>query len=76
MYTSGNGNCGVLGHGDEKNVSFRTPKLLNFFKDQDIKIQQAALGEWHTLALSTDGSVYSWGDGGSKGGFFGLFSSK
>lgn len=53
MYTFGNGNYGVLGHGDEKNIPYKSPKLLDFFKDQDIRIKQAALGEFHTLALTT-----------------------
>ncbi len=44
MYTFGNGNYGVLGHGSEQDVQYRMPKLVNFFKDQAIRIKQVALG--------------------------------
>lgn len=74
MYTFGNGNLGVLGHGDEQNVSSKSPKLVSYFKENGIQVKQASLGEYFTLALSTNGSLYSWGNGGVKSTIFNLFN--
>ena len=67
MYTFGQGNWGVLGHGNEKNVKFRNPKLVEGLANH--KVVDVVLGEYHTMALTDDGSVWTWGYGG-KAGFF------
>lgn len=72
LYTFGSGNWGVLGHGDEKSVLFLEPKIVDYFKKNFIKIKKVALGDFHSLALSEEGDLYSWGFGGDKG-FLGLF---
>jgi alpha-tubulin suppressor-like RCC1 family protein len=72
MYTFGTGNWGVLGHGNESSVSHTEPKRIEFFAKNNIKIKKASMGDFHTLALTEDGSVYSWGFGGKKG-FMNLF---
>lgn len=72
LYTFGTGKWGVLGHGDETSVNFDKPKLVEYFKNNNIKIKKICLGDFHSLALTTDGDLYSWGFEGDKGilGFF------
>lgn len=40
---------------------------MEFFTKKKIKVKDVALGEFHSLALSEDGKIYSWGYGGSTG---------
>ncbi len=72
LYTFGTGNWGVLGHGNENSVSHTDPKRVEYFSKNNIKIKKVRMGDFHTLALAEDGSVYSWGFGGKKG-FLNLF---
>lgn len=67
LYTFGQGNWGVLGHGNEKNVKFTTPKLVEGLANH--KVVDVVMGEYHTMALTDDGEVYTWGYGGKKGFF-------
>jgi alpha-tubulin suppressor-like RCC1 family protein len=73
LYTFGNGNWGILGHGNEKNVSFKTPKLVEKFVNRNIKVTDCAFGRYHAAAISDDGSLYTWGYGG-KAGYFNYFN--
>ena len=57
----------MLGHGNEDNVNFKKPKMVEGLKNQ--KVVDVAMGEYHTLALTEDGNVYTWGYGG-KAGYF------
>ncbi len=75
MYTFGTGNWGVLGHGNEKNVPHTEPKLVEYFSKNNIKISKVCMGDFHTMALSDDGSVYTWGFAGKKG-FMNMFFSE
>lgn len=52
--------------------------LVNYFKEKGIRIKKVVLGENHSVALSTDGQVYTWGQGKrSSSMIFGwLFPSK
>jgi regulator of chromosome condensation len=34
---------------------------ISYFNDNNIKISKVICGSLHTLALTTDGKVYSWG---------------
>lgn len=72
LYTFGTGNWGILGHNNESSVGFTEPKLVEYFKKNNIKIKKVCLGDYHSLALSTEGNVYTWGFGGEKG-YFGFF---
>ncbi|XP_069137757.1 probable E3 ubiquitin-protein ligase HERC1 isoform X1 [Argopecten irradians] len=58
----GKGSYGRLGLGDSNNQT--TPKKLNFEPSRKIKKVSSSKGsDGHTLALSTDGEIFSWGDG-------------
>mmetsp|Transcript_58175 Transcript_58175/g.115467 ORF Transcript_58175/g.115467 Transcript_58175/m.115467 type:complete len:913 (-) Transcript_58175:296-3034(-) len=59
LFSFGNGDSGRLGHGD--NTMHKTPKLVEILRDRDIV--NFACGHRHTLALSSDGKVWSWGYG-------------
>ena len=64
VYSMGSNNkFGQLGLGDS-NVQL-SPKILPFFKNNKISILQISCGFCHVLALSENGSVYSWGYGGN-----------
>lgn len=55
MYTFGSGNWGSLGHGNEKDVRFDSPKRVEYFHKKGEKIKEVSLGEYHTLALTENG---------------------
>jgi len=59
VYSFGFGNNGRLGHGDEAQQN--TPKLIDTL--DDLNIVQVAAGSAHSLALTDDGDVYSFGSG-------------
>lgn len=62
LYSWGSGSFGALGHGDEKDVS--EPRLIAAVSGRQFK--RVAAGAYHTLALATDGDLYSWGQNTSK----------
>eukprot|EP01083_Nonionella_stella_P107458 311261_1 len=59
VYTFGRGNSGRLGHGDEWNCDMPT-RVSGL---DDVTIGRVSCGDEHSLALSTDGEVFSWGSG-------------
>ena len=61
VYSWGYGQQGQLGHGSSSNE--KVPKLVAFFTQRNVAITQVAAGWRHSLALSTDLHVYSWGHG-------------
>eukprot|EP01102_Stenamoeba_stenopodia_P014748 TRINITY_DN493_c0_g1_i2.p1 TRINITY_DN493_c0_g1~~TRINITY_DN493_c0_g1_i2.p1 ORF type:complete len:1112 (+),score=366.40 TRINITY_DN493_c0_g1_i2:185-3520(+) len=61
VYVWGRGADGRLGLDDKENKTISKPTLNPFFKG--LKIQKIACGEGHSLALSSQGRVYSWGVG-------------
>ncbi len=69
LYLFGSGNWGVLGQGNEKDARFDHPQLVDYFTKRQIKVVDVALGEYHSVALAEDGSVYTWGYGGKTGMF-------
>ena len=78
LYTSGANKYGQLGHGDHNDLE--KPKLVDYFEKKGIKIKQALCGEYHTIVLSEDGKVYTFGNGGKKKGaiwnLYNVFASK
>ena len=61
VWSWGYGQQGQLGHGEGKNE--KLPKLLSFFTQRNIAVVQVAAGWRHSLALTVDSHVYSWGHG-------------
>ena len=58
----GKGSYGRLGLGDSNNQS--QPKKMTFdSKHQIKKISSSKGSDGHTLALTVDGELFSWGDG-------------
>ena len=57
VYSFGLGNHGVLGHGDD--LTNQIPRqIMGLFK---VKIKQVSVGEFHALAVTYPGKVWSWG---------------
>lgn len=59
LFTWGQGEGGLLGHGDCESLSI--PKQIHLL--DPVKIIQISCGGLHTLALSNSHEVYSWGRG-------------
>ena len=59
VYTWGRGDYGRLGHGDEDNQ--HTPKRVDALAS--VSVRALACGMRHTAALTSDGTVYTWGRG-------------
>jgi len=55
----GTGGCGKLGHGDQQ--SQLLPKKIEAFAG--LRVVAVSVGHDHSLALTADGAVWSWGDG-------------
>ncbi|RYG46433.1 hypothetical protein EON67_09550 [archaeon] len=51
---------GGLGHGDD--TSQLAPALVESFVHDGIKLKAVAVGTSHMLGLSTEGTVFSWGN--------------
>jgi len=63
LYSWGSGGRGELGHTDHNHVmvNCEIPTRIDFFDDLPSVIKDIACGGWHTLALTSDGDIYSWG---------------
>ena len=61
-YSWGSGNSGQLGHGDKN--SLLAPKLIEAI--HSIPMKQSACGFYHSLLITNEGKVYSFG-ANSKG---------
>ena len=59
VWSWGIGGFGKLGHGDQQNQLL--PKKVEAFADQ--RVVAVLAGGYHSLALTADGAVWSWGDG-------------
>lgn len=60
VFTWGRGDCGRLGY--QPPLKQQTiPKQV----DIPFKVKDLALGLFHSLALTVDGEVFSWGSGAS-----------
>lgn len=59
VYTWGHGRSGRLGHGSE--VGQPEPVLVDYFKLKRLSVKQIASGENHTIIVTRQGDVYTWG---------------
>ena len=58
VWSWGDGSFGKLGHGDQQNQLL--PKKVEAFADR--RVVAVSAGPYHSLALTADGAVWSWGD--------------
>lgn len=61
VYTWGDGFCGQLGHGDKRPQML--PKVVESGGLEDECVTVVSCGSRHTLAVTEDGEVFSWGLG-------------
>ena len=61
VWSWGSGGSGRLGHGDEQSQPL--PRKVEAFAGQ--RVVAVSAGGFHSLALTADGSVWSWGGAGS-----------
>jgi len=59
VWSWGEGAWGKLGHGNEQD--HRQPKKIEAFAGQ--RVVAVSAGDYHSLALTADGAVWSWGEG-------------
>ncbi len=52
---------GALGHGDKEPHFF--PKRVDYFPENGLKVKSISAGLYHCNAMTTEGSVYTWGRG-------------
>ena len=64
----------MLGHGNENSVNFKKPKRVQGLTKQNVV--DVAMGEYHTIALTDDGNVWTWGYGGKKGFFNWMYTQE
>lgn len=76
LYTFGTGAWGVLGHGTEKSLGPTNPQKVQYFADKGIKVKTCKVGEYHTVVLTENGEVYTWGYGGKEGYFSWMVSQE
>lgn len=68
VYTCGDGSGGALGHGDTEKQDF--PIKVQYFVRNNIKIMQISAGVDISMAITTTGHVYAWGN--TKNGRIGV----
>lgn len=64
LYTFGYDTRGNLGLNNSGMVILK-PTLVPFFSNNNLKVADVSCGKDHTIALTTSGDVYTWGNGGS-----------
>eukprot|EP00252_Welwitschia_mirabilis_P022759 TRINITY_DN6251_c0_g1_i1.p1 TRINITY_DN6251_c0_g1~~TRINITY_DN6251_c0_g1_i1.p1 ORF type:complete len:494 (-),score=80.95 TRINITY_DN6251_c0_g1_i1:335-1816(-) len=61
LYTFGCGSRFCLGHGDPRDELL--PRVVQSFKRKNIHIIRVSAGDEHSVALDSNGHVYTWGKG-------------
>eukprot|EP01016_Furgasonia_blochmanni_P055157 TRINITY_DN9180_c0_g2_i3.p1 TRINITY_DN9180_c0_g2~~TRINITY_DN9180_c0_g2_i3.p1 ORF type:complete len:449 (-),score=135.74 TRINITY_DN9180_c0_g2_i3:261-1607(-) len=74
LYTFGYGKRGALGHGDSENRN--EPRQVEHFANSRTRVVDVAVGQYHTVALTENGEVYSWGWAGSGNVFIDMISDR
>ena len=65
LYTWGVGSYGALGHGDRQTLTIPTHLIIHA-NGKNQKVKQIQAGNLHSLIISAENHVFSWGTG-SKG---------
>jgi len=60
VWSWGNGDFGKLGHGDRQHQLL--PNKVEAFADQ--RVVAVSAGGQHSIAITADGAVFTWGEGG------------
>ena len=71
VYSWGKGSSGQLGHGNTDTIDF--PQMID--KLSHVNIHQIACGFHHSAVISTDGKLWTFGEGNLGHGTDGVFSS-
>ena len=61
LYTWGQGQGGILGHGDLENQP--TPKKVEYFVNKHLEVTKICCGGLHNMAIAGDGDLFTWGRG-------------
>jgi len=64
LYTMGCGKYGALGQDKEAENEY-LPSKINFFSEKNLKVTDAVCGEHHTIVVTENGELWSFGFGGS-----------
>lgn len=74
LYTFGYGHYGVLGL-NKGDTSEYTPNLVSFFRENNLRVKDVVVGQYHTAAVTENGQLYTWGFGGkSRNPFANIFA--
>lgn len=76
LFMFGSGNWGVLGQGNENDAAHTKPLPVTKFEKLGLKVKDVAVGESHTIALTEDGNVWTWGYAGKKGMFNWMYTQE
>ncbi len=52
---------GALGHNDK--TPYFIPKKVDFFKEEGLKVDKIAAGMYHSVCVTEDGNLFTWGKG-------------
>ena len=70
----GSGLYGVLGVGNENYVDHVNPQVVKSFEKMGLKVIDIDMGDSHSIALTEDGNVWTWGYAGKSGSFNWMYS--
>ena len=74
LFMFGSGNWGILGQGNENDVRFDKPVQVTKFERLGLKVVDVVVGDYHSMALTDDGGIWTWGYAGKKGFFNWMYS--
>jgi alpha-tubulin suppressor-like RCC1 family protein len=59
LWMTGRNSNGQLGDGTT--TDSLVPKVVSFFQDRNLAVEEVAIGDRHTCAITNDGSLWAWG---------------
>ena len=63
LYTFGSNRYGALGIGSDSEKKSTEPRKVSFFAERNLRVKKVCLGLFHSVALTEDGEVFTWGQG-------------